>query len=105
MRLTGDVAEAVAALKRTDGPELQVHGSPGLLRTLLRHGLADRFRLVIAPLLLGTGKRLFADGTVPRSLRLVESRVTGTGAILATYEPAGEVVTGSFAQRAALLPH
>lgn len=96
VHLAGDAAEAVAALKRGDGPELQVHGSADLLQTLLHHRLVDRFRLVIAPVLLGTGRRLFAAGTPAQSLRLVDSRVSGTGVVLATYEPAGAVATGSF---------
>ena len=88
--LTGDVAEAVTALKRTEGPQLQVHGSGDLVQTLLAAGL------VVHPVLLGSGRRLFADGTVPGSLRLVDGRVTKGGTVLATYEPAGDVVVGSF---------
>jgi len=94
--LTGDVAEAVTALKQTDGPQLQVHGSGDLVQTLLGAGLVDRWHLVVHPVLLGSGRRLFADGTVPASLRLVESRVTKGGTIMATYVPAGGVVVGSF---------
>jgi dihydrofolate reductase len=94
--LEGDVADAVTALKQTDGPQLQVHGSGDLIQTLLAAGLVDRWHLVIHPVLLGSGRRLFADGTVPVSLRLVEGRVTKGGTFLATYEPAGEVVVGSF---------
>ena len=93
----GDAAEGVAALKEQDGPELQVHGSGDLLQTLNRHGLVDLYRLWFFPLVLGGGKRLFADGTVPAGLRLVDSRVSTTGVIMTTYEPAGEIVTGSFA--------
>ena len=89
MLLTGDVAEAVTALKQTDGPQLQVHGSGDLVQTLLAAGLVDRWHLVIHPVLLGSGRRLFADGTIPASLRLVESRVTKGGTIMATYVPAG----------------
>ena len=95
--LEGDVGEAVAALKQEDGPELQVHGSGDLIQTLLRHGLVDEFRLWVFPLVLGNGKRLFADGTIPAALKLVDSRVSTTGVMIGTYEPAGEVVTGSFA--------
>jgi dihydrofolate reductase len=95
--LDGDVAEAVAALKQEDGPELQVHGSGNLIQTLLRHGLVDEFRLWFFPLVLGKGKRLFADGTIPSGLKLVDSTVSTTGVVIGTYEPAGEVVTGSFA--------
>ena len=92
--LTGDIAEAVTALKETDGPQLQVHGSGDLVQTLLAAGLVDRWHLVIHPVLLGTGRRLFADGTAPVSLELVEGRVTKNGTILATYEPAGPVLLG-----------
>jgi dihydrofolate reductase len=91
-----DAAEGVAALKREDGPELQVHGSANLAQTLIRHGLVDEYRLWVFPVLLGQGKRLFADGTVPGTLRLVDSKVSTTGVFMGTYEPAGEVVTGSF---------
>jgi dihydrofolate reductase len=95
--IDGDVAEGVAALKRGDGPELQVHGSGNLVQTLLRHNLIDRYQLWVFPLALGSGKRLFADGTVPAGLKLVHSTVSSTGVVIGTYEPAGEVVTGSFA--------
>jgi dihydrofolate reductase len=73
-----------------------VHGSANLAQTLIRHGLVDEYHLWVFPVVLGQGKRLFADGTVPASLRLVESKVSGTGVFMGTYEPAGEVVTGSF---------
>ena len=94
--IEGDAAEGVAALKREDGPELQVHGSANLLQTLVRHNLVDRYRLWVFPVVIGSGKRLFADGTVPAGLRLVESTVSTTGVVIGTYEPAGELVTGSF---------
>jgi dihydrofolate reductase len=95
--IEGDVAEGVAALKQEEGPELQVHGSGNLVQTLLRHQLVDEFRLWVFPLVLGSGKRLFAEGTVPAGLRLVDSTVSTTGVMIGTYEPAGEIVTGSFA--------
>lgn len=94
--IDGDVGEAVAALKREDGPELQVHGSADLLQTLLRHGLVDRFRLLVFPVVVGSGKRLFAGGTIPSALNLVDSTVSTTGVVMGSYEPAGELVTGSF---------
>ncbi|MGZ4152287.1 MAG: dihydrofolate reductase family protein, partial [Actinomycetota bacterium] len=71
-----DAAEGVAALKRADGPELQVHGSGNLVQTLLRHGLVDEFRLWVFPVVIGSGKRLFADGAIPGGLELVESTVS-----------------------------
>ncbi|MCW2542353.1 MAG: riboflavin biosynthesis protein RibD [Frankiales bacterium] len=92
-----DVAEGLAALKAGDGPELQVHGSFGLIQTLMRHNLVDEYRLWVFPLVIGSGKRLFADGTLPGGLKLVDSVVSTTGVIIGTYEPAGDIVPGSFA--------
>lgn len=94
--LEGDVAQAVAKLKQGEGSELQVHGSGNLAQTLMEAGLVDEFRLMIFPVVIGKGKRLFADGTVPRALKLVNSMTSGTGVFLGVYEPAGEVQTGSF---------
>jgi len=93
----GDAAEGITALKKEDGPELQVHGSGNLIQTLMRHNLVDQYRLWVFPLVIGSGKRLFADGTIPSALKLVDSKVSTTGVVIATYEPAGEIVTGSFA--------
>jgi len=95
--IEGDAADGIAALKQGDGPELQVHGSGDLLQTLLRHDLVDQYRIWVFPVVIGSGRRLFADGTVPGSLSLVDSVVSTTGVLMATYEPAGDVVTGSFA--------
>jgi dihydrofolate reductase len=86
--LEGDVADAVAALKQQDGDEVHVIGSPRLVQTLTEHDLVDEFRVMIDPLLVGGGKRLFREDGALRSLRLVDSQVTATGAILATYAPA-----------------
>ena len=94
--LEGDAAEAVAALKQTKGPELQVHGIGNLVQTLLRHNLVDLYRLWGFPLVLGSGKRLFSEGTIPAGLKLVDTTVSSTGVVIGTYEPAGDVVTGSF---------
>jgi dihydrofolate reductase len=94
--LEGDAAEALARLKAEGGPELQVHGSGNLIQTLLARNLVDQFRLWVFPVLLGSGRRLFADGTVPAGLRLVDHQVSTTGVVMGTWEPAGEVVTGSF---------
>jgi dihydrofolate reductase len=94
----GEAAEGVAELKETDGPELQVHGSGNLVQTLMRHSLVDEYRLWVFPLVIGSGKRLFADGTIPAGLKLVDSKVSTTGVVIGTFEPAGEIVTGSFAQ-------
>jgi dihydrofolate reductase len=94
--IEGDAADGLAALKAEDGPELQVHGSANLIQTLLRHNLVDEFRLWVFPVVLGSGKRLFADGAVPTGLRLVDSKVSSTGVIMGTWQPAGDLVTGSF---------
>jgi dihydrofolate reductase len=95
--IDGDAAQGVAKLKEGDGPELQVHGSGNLIQTLMRHGLVDEYRLWVFPLVIGSGKRLFADGTIPAGLKLVDSKVSTTGVVIGTYHPAGEIVTGSFA--------
>jgi dihydrofolate reductase len=86
--LQGDVAEVVAALKREDGEDLHVIGSSQLVQTLVEHGLVDEFRVMIDPVVIGGGKRLFRDDGVLRPLRLVDHQVTTTGAILATYAAA-----------------
>ena len=73
-----------------------MHGSGNLAQTLIRHGLVDEYHLWVFPDVLGYGKRVFADGTIPASLRLVDSKISTTGVFMGTNEPAGEVVTGSF---------
>jgi dihydrofolate reductase len=95
--LEGDVADAVATLKQQDGPDLQVQGSWNLIQTLLQHELIDEYRLWTFPVLVGPGKRLFADGTVPAGLELVDSATSTTGVVMATYRPAGQLTLGSFA--------
>ena len=95
--IEGDAAEGVAALKQQDGPELQVHGSSNLLQTLLRHNLIDEFHLWTFPVVVGSGKRLFDEGTVPSELKLIDSTVSTTGVVIGTYVPAGDIPTGSFA--------
>ncbi|HEX2409776.1 MAG TPA: dihydrofolate reductase family protein [Solirubrobacteraceae bacterium] len=92
--ISGDIAEYVEALKREEGPEVQVHGSPGLTQTLLEHDLIDEFRMWIFPVALGTGKRLFGDGTIPVALRLVANSVSKTGVTINTYARAGEIEIG-----------
>jgi dihydrofolate reductase len=94
--IEGDPAEGLAALKEQDGPELVVYGSANLIQTLLRRGLVDEFRLWIFPLVIGSGKRLFAEGTIPAGLELVDSKISTTGVMMGTYVPAGEIVTGTF---------
>lgn len=85
--MSGDVAESVAALKREDGGDLLVIGSTGLVQTLMAHDLVDEFRLLIDPVVVGGGKRLFGGDGALRALRLADSRVTSTGAIITTYLP------------------
>jgi len=95
--LTGDVVSGIKRLKEQDGPELQVHGSSNLLQTLLKHDLVDEIRLKLFPITIGKGKRLFGDGTVPASFRLLHSEITTTGVIAASYERDGDIKTDSFA--------
>lgn len=95
--IEGDAGEGVAAIKKGDGPELQVHGSADLIQTLLRNNLIDEFNLWTFPVVVGAGKRLFSDGTIPAGLKLIDNKVSTTGVTIGTYVPAGELVTGSFA--------
>jgi dihydrofolate reductase len=94
--LAGDIAAAVTELKRQPGGDILVIGSGDLVQTLLRHDLIDVFHLVVLPVLLGHGKRLFAEGTIPSALALTNSRTSPTGVVIHTYERAGEVPHGSF---------
>jgi len=88
--LRGDVAGEVARLKRQPGNELQVHGSAALIRTLMKHALVDEYRLLIHPVVLGSGKRLFADGTTPAALELIDTKVTSRGVVAHIYLPSGK---------------
>lgn len=92
----GDVVHEITKLKEEEGPELQVHGSANLIQTLLKHDLVDELRLKIYPVIVGKGKRLFAEGAVARSFKLLDSKTSPKGVIVATYERAAEVKTGSF---------
>jgi dihydrofolate reductase len=94
--LTGNVAGEIEKLKQQDGPDLQVHGSGNLIQTLLKHNLVDEFWLKIFPITLGSGKRLFAEGTMPAAFTLTDSKISPSGVIFANYRRSGEVVTGSF---------
>jgi dihydrofolate reductase len=93
--LTGNIAKQVAALKEAPGRELQIHGSGALARFLIGQGLVDAYRLVIFPVVLGRGQRLFADGTRPSTLHLVDTRSTGSGVVMHSYETAGAPTFGS----------
>ncbi|MDE1854055.1 MAG: dihydrofolate reductase [Thaumarchaeota archaeon] len=97
VRVSGDVAQEVRSLKDQVGPELQVHGSSMLIQTLLKNDLVDEFRLKVFPITLGTGKRLFAEGSIPAGFELTDCRASPKGVVAATYVRAGEVKTGSFA--------
>lgn len=93
--ITGDVVGEIKKLKEMSGPDLVVWGSGNLIQTLLKNGLVDRMRVLIYPVTLGSGKRLFAEGTQPKAFKLVDSKVSPTGVIVATYEPAGEITFGT----------
>ena len=93
--LGGDIEEKVSKLKQEPGPDLHVYGSANLLQTLMKHDLVDAFWLKIYPLTLGTGKRLFVDGTIPAAFKVTEGQVSPTGIIMVNYERAGAVTTGS----------
>lgn len=92
--LTGNVVEEVAKLKEQDGGEIQLFGSSDFLQTLTANDLVDEYRLMIFPVLLGDGKRLFAEGTIPRGLKLVDTVTSSTGVTINTYERQGEVQIG-----------
>lgn len=94
--LTGNVAEKIKEIKAQDGPDLHVYGSGNLVQTLLKNDLVDELWLKIFPLTLGTGKKLFAEGTIPAAFKLTDSKVAPTGVIFANYARAGEIKTGSF---------
>ncbi|HEX8791574.1 MAG TPA: dihydrofolate reductase family protein [Polyangiaceae bacterium] len=93
--LRGDVIDEVASLKRRPGNELQVHGSGALIQTLMKHDLVDEYRLLIHPVVLGEGRRLFADGTSPAALRLVDTKTTGRGVVVHVYQPSGKPQFGA----------
>ena len=94
--IKGDPVEAIKQLKGQPGGELQVHGSGELIQTLLKHNLIDELRLWIFPIVLGTGKRLFRNGTVPARFELAETRTSSTGVVLQVHRPAGRPEYGSF---------
>ncbi|HEX7012724.1 MAG TPA: dihydrofolate reductase family protein [Steroidobacteraceae bacterium] len=95
--LQGDVVSAIAALKARPGPDLQIIGSGNLIRTLQAASLIDEYNVWTFPVVLGRGKRLFGETAKPAALRLVRSQVSGTGVVMSTYVPAGDVQPGSFA--------
>ena len=94
--LNGDIAERITRIKQQQGPDLHVWGSGNLLQTLMKHDLVDTFWLMIYPITLGGGKRLFAEGTIPAAFKVTESTVGSSGVILANYARAGTVQPGSY---------
>ncbi len=94
--LSGDIAEKIRKLKRQPGPDLHVYGSANLVQTLMKHNLVDEFWLKIYPLTLGSGKRLFVEGTIPAAFKVTESQVSPNGVVIVNYERAGAVRTGSY---------
>jgi dihydrofolate reductase len=96
--LDGDLADAVRELKEQDGPFIHVHGSADLIQSLLAEDLVDEFRLMIFPVVLGSGKRLFGEGTIPAAFEVSDSGTSTTGVLLVNYKRAGDVQYGSFAQ-------
>jgi dihydrofolate reductase len=94
--LKGDVVEKIKKLKLQNGTDLQVHGSSNFIQTLLKNDLIDEFWLEIFPLTLGNGKRLFEKGTIPANFKLLESEITPSGVIVASYVREGDVKTSSF---------
>ncbi len=95
--LGGDVPAAVRELTAADGGELQVHGSIGLVQTLLAEDLVDELRTIVFPVVVGRGKRLFGGGAAPRTWETVSTATTSTGAVMTASRRVGEVVTGSYA--------
>jgi dihydrofolate reductase len=93
--LTGDVTEAVNKLKQGEGGEIQVHGSGALIQTLVEHDLVDEFHALVFPVLIGSGKRLFAEGTIPVGLKLVDTTTLSTGVLVSTYVRDGKVEYGA----------
>ncbi|MDV6237692.1 dihydrofolate reductase family protein [Leptospira ellisii] len=94
--LNGNIAEKIGKLKQEEGPDLHVYGSANLVQTLMKHDLVDEFWLKIYPLTLGSGKRLFVEGTIPAAFEVTESRVSPNGIIIVNYKRAGAVKTGSY---------
>lgn len=94
--LSGDIPDTIRRIKQQPGPDLHVYGSADLVQTLMKHDLVDAFWLKIYPLTLGSGKRLFAAGTIPAAFKVTQSNVSPDGIIIVNYERAGAVTTGSY---------
>lgn len=95
--IKGDIVKEIRKLKEMDAPELLVLGSSNFIQTLVKNNLIDEYRIWIFPVLFGNGKRLFEEGINAAGLKLIDIKTSGTGVIIATYVPAGELKTGSFA--------
>ncbi len=95
--LVRDVLSEVPKLKKKYARELQVHGSCGLAQTLIENDLVDQYNILVFPVVLGSGKRLFGSGAIPSALKMVSTRTTSTGVVISTYERAGRPTYGSFA--------
>ncbi len=93
--ITGDVVEEIKKLKHSDGPDLCVWGSGNLIQALLKHNLIDRMHIWTYPITIGTGKKLFAEGTQPEQFKQVDAKITTTGVVVATYEPSSPLKTRS----------
>jgi dihydrofolate reductase len=96
--ITGDVAAEIRTLKEQDGPDLWVHGSGNLIQTLLKHHLIDVMHIWTFPVTVGNGKRLFQEGIPPQEFKLVDSKISPNGVVIATYVPGGPLRTGSFVE-------
>lgn len=92
--ITGDVVAEIKELKELDAPDLWIWGSSNLIQTLLQHNLIDRMDMFIYPVTIGTGKKLFAEGTQPERFKMVDSKITPTGILFATYEPSEPLKVG-----------
>jgi dihydrofolate reductase len=93
--ISGDVVAEIKKLKQTDGPDLLIYGSSNLIQTLLQNNLIDRMHIWTFPITIGSGKKLFAQGTRPERFKQVDAKITKTGVIFATYEPSEPLKTGS----------
>ncbi len=93
--ITGDVISEIKKLKDLDGPDLWVWGSGNLIQTLLKHNLIDQMHILTYPITIGSGKKLFAEGTRPEKFTPVDTKITSTGVIFATYEPSEQLKIGS----------
>jgi dihydrofolate reductase len=96
IQIKGDVVSEIKKLKEQEGPMLQVHGSSNLIQTLLKNDLVDEIWLKIFPVTLGKGKKLFAEGTIPAAFKLIESKASPDGVIIASYKRDGDIKLGSF---------